>query len=748
MSFLKGYNNQKNQEQLQATREQNLATAKFNLEKAQYAQGRVEQKDNFTDKKRQSAEDLLTQAQQAQNDAKTKLNSVAVDELDKSIETAFKGDLEPLKRIFTNSTKGNLNNDLKSTLEESIGGKIIDVRHPTADDTPDGETHNPDQLAVSIITDTGEQETHLMSLGQLGGMVGTSSRIGHSRFTELASGKHKKATPTDNALLSSLNFDGTISNLKENLVLAGTVGKDKDALALLNNISEVSAKDGESLLKALTAEYGKAKDPKEKKALLAKITDTANLIEKIKKKTATSKTTTTKDKLAQQIIEGTASGKDMSKQKDLYKELYGKAGSTKPTKAQEKATELNEKRTAVHKVVDNPEVATLDDISRAVELSKSANSTDASRASDIKAMGRQFIANGGGIDLSSESARVGEVTAKDKANLAKLQLMEDETAGIGKDSYLNKARTQIANATNVMQNANEVVRDVDLLKTNGVFTEEGLKNSGVWKTVSKGVTSVLDGVIGLHLGTREETTAKFKEVMGSMETKLDEFNTLKSKGSKLTKDERVRLANLQQDLQINFKEKWDTQTYLTLKKMLQSISGMGVTNTELESFKSAFVGGDLTALNYMVAKVKSSAVGFAKQSNSAFNTLISQGAYASAYKGVLGMRSAGKYMLTNDSTLNIGSGINKVNRVNPVKEQYKEHYPKMIGSITKATGASKALVGDVIDKFTDLVNTMPAGNRNYLSEFHKRYPLIPTDTAKVIIQSLKAQTKAIDAQGK
>ena len=128
-------------------------------------------------------------------------------------------------------------------------------------------------------------------------------------------------------------------------------------------------------------------------------------------------------------------------------------------------------------------------------------------------------------------------------------------------------------------------------------------------------------------------------------------NGIKLKGAKL-KD----YKNLKANGDAKAFTDMDVTSFLALKSLLQSISGMGVTNQEFTAFESRFKGKEYQNITTMINSLDAVAKDQITYANGAHEDLMGQGAYYDAYKGIIDLRGSGKDFLAS-SGIDVNDGL-------------------------------------------------------------------------------------------
>ena len=164
-------------------------------------------------------------------------------------------------------------------------------------------------------------------------------------------------------------------------------------------------------------------------------------------------------------------------------------------------------------------------------------------------------------------------------------------------------------------------------------------------------------------------------VVGDME-KLAVMKAKIDRGEKLTRTERGNYNKLKNSSDMKAFTDMDTTSFLALKSLLQSISGMGVTNKEFESFQERFKGKGYESMDTMLNALDSVVADQIPKVNAASQDLMGQGAYYDAYMAPLDIRRAGADFLPS-SGIDVTTGIRsneppKVQPVSPYNSQVKQ----------------------------------------------------------------------------
>jgi len=745
---------------LEKERELRLESMQMKNKAYQHKQDRNQEKEDYQDQQREKAQALM----------KEQYKQVSTNKIDEAILESGLGKYDKLNSALTNSTDTNVNLDIKKGLEASLGGNIIKVRHPKSDDPvmysdDEGDTSEaeiaPDQVAVDYITPAGEHLTKHMSALQLGAMVGTPHRVGHQKFTEHMDGsKIEDPTPTQLAKDLSVSFDGKIEDITKNLMIAATVGKDPNAKKLLQEISEVSAKDGDSLIKALTKKYAESEDPKEKKDILAKVEEVSKLMQKVNKKKPDPK-----KELEQKYLDAIEAGESDKAQGylDAHEKLYGKSKKgavlgikslqndlvdaiarndppevieklTKQIKAYNQANQKEGKATAsdkkIARIEENQEAISnlsVDNIVSGktsqesldkllINATYDTKSTDKSQVfmpifhklSTQDREGKQVL------DLSNPALRTGEIT-EDGAKLLKAYHSIEIQTGANASSSANKESINVISMSkSVATNAANMTREYDDLKSQGYFKDGS--SLGVVQAVNDGIFRKMgDWLDGTDKGAGKAKASIYSSL--SIGDEIDRLETAKiEQGGQLkSRTERKRLEELRGKFSMDTRAKWDTKTYLVLKNMLKALSGQGVTNQELESFKHAFSGGDFDSLDSIVRQLNNSSLQTMSQANLEYTKLVANGLPYTATKGMLDMRQAGDYLLRTNKDFDVNQNLSfKPTMAIPFK--HTDGYDKSVSHLSQKLRLSNAQVEDM---YSEVYNYGIGGSKINFFKAHK-----------------------------
>jgi len=325
-SFSTGYDKQQDINYAEQERKRKLTALDTQQKENEHQIDRKHQQEQYQDAKREKTLALL----------KHKTSQVARKEVDTAILGVANGNYRDMKQVLTNRTDSNYNNMMRAEIEKEVGGRIIDVLPPEAGHEA-GHTEEDitnDMFTVKYITDTGETATRIMHATNMGASLGTHERVGKSTFLEAMAGTGKKVNPASMETVAEISVDwnGNVKDLQQNLFLAGTMGDNKEALEMLDLMSEVGAKDTASLKEALTVAYTKAgDDPEKRKEIMGKLDRIAEIAKKFEKPSKDTAMINAQKKMAECLEVGDKDCYD--KQKALLEDL----AQSKTTKAKDLA---------------------------------------------------------------------------------------------------------------------------------------------------------------------------------------------------------------------------------------------------------------------------------------------------------------------------------------------------------------------------------------------------------------------------
>ena len=697
-SFRGGFDEQASRDNLARTRDEQFKQMQQRTEITQNGMDRQKEQQDYQDQQRENALALL----------KVETKKVATQSLDSALLESAKGDFTKLNSVLTNNTEGNTNKEIKHLIESTLGGTVIGVRAPTLDDN-NGEELMPDQVAVEIINPSGEKSVHLMSNTQLGIMAGTPNRVGTKNFHDHMEGKFKQDTSTDLAKKLSVSFDGQIKGLQENLLVAATVGGDKNASELLNLISETSTKDGDTLIKALTAEYGKAKTPEERKAIKDRLVKVSELMKKLNTKKDKGYKGQAEEKLKETISTKIINGENVDKEIEALKALQG--ASATPTKKTDKQIALEKEQK------DKEALASVkpEDIANGVDpTEKLANAVLGKKDSDKRALAKLEVSKiiksdaGRAVDPSNPDLRYGRLDEKGQRLLNYYKSIEAIGGGDPNSSSNKEAIKTIASAKSIVSNANAVIKDYDRMKEAGLFSsEQGL---GVVTSVKAKVFKFFGDFSLTGDEDKDKVSAdKLRANLTVGMSDMDRYNELR-KIDNPNKAEELELSKIGAKLQLSATVKWDTSVYLHLKKLLQAISGQGVTNQELEAFKTAFSGNGLDALDSVMSRLNNSALTQMQLANTSYGALMTGNMPYSALKGTLDVRNAGAYLLAKHPDRDVNQGLQS--RVhNQLELKNTPVYKPMLDKMARVSHMQPSAIEAVLQRAEDF--SMHHGTKSY-----------------------------------
>lgn len=624
---------------------------------------------------------------------------------DMAFESAQKGDYGKLKQTLMNSTDDNLNKDVKQMLEEHLGGTISDVRTPDKALLQDGEEYHPDQVEIEYIKKNGEKAVQHLSLGTLGGMMGTPSRIGDKKFADLVSGKEKQAVL--DAKRNSIQLDGTMKGYQQELLQLAVDGND-EARKVLDSLSELKAANGETLMGALTTKYMQEKDPKERDKILESMKSLRKVM------TATAKPAPTKplEKAQQAVLDAqTPEELELAKKKletlQLAKSSSQSAVAKKAALDQYETEQQQKAQEALHKVVNVDNIikgkVTPDAIDKSVQSLTSAYKTTKERAAAVKRLSNRVqreAMDRGYLDLTDNTTRTGRLSPEGREVMKTLKNLETYQSEMLNSSTTKEQKKVVDSTIMTLRSHNDAVENYDKLVSLGLFKDVGSTGAANW--LQKSVQDLF-GTLGQG---DKDTAAKALVHFKGQTALIDELHQLNSK-KHLTTKERARKAALENTLGKDFFRQMSTDTYLTLKKMLQSISGMGVTDKELQSYKEMFSGKSGTSLPSLMENLANSAYSQLRLGNDAANGMISNGLAYSGNMAILNARKAGSYLInTRWNDKDISQGINqRISTQIPLKAKSPEVWNQFTSAITNHLKINPGLATEWVAKAQDWKDT-------------------------------------------
>jgi len=703
MSVFQGYQQGSNQAYLEQERERKLQGLDLQNNQSKLQNEAISQQNNA----RALKNDRVKEEQNYQDDERLrKIKAIESQQAKLNIDTAltdyFKGDVTKLKQTLMNSTDGNLNNDVKSMLEGELGGVITDVRTPDKQHLQEGEQYNPDQVEIEYLDPSGEKAVKHLSLNTLGGIMGTPTRVGTKTWAELVSGQHKKQQVLD-AKRNAVNFDGSVSGYQQELLTLAVDGND-EARKVLDGISGLTAKDGESLMSALTKQYMAESDPKEKSRILDNMKSLRSLMNK------TAKPTTVKPlEKAQQAVLDASTPEELKLAQEKLGILQASKGKLTALdnlkqKNAYQARQQVEAQDNLYKVVNIDNIvkgsATPEAIESAVQGIANAYKTSDERVGAVKRISQKVERDArtkGYLDLKDPATRTGRLSNHGIEVMKTLKNLESyQSKMLG--SSTTKEQKKVTDATIMtLRTANDAVESYDKLKSLGLF--KGVQSTGVANWVQKSVQDLLGD---LATGDKDKANKALVHFKGQSDI-LDEIHKLDSKEGKLTYKEKAKRASLVKVVGGDYFRQMQTDTYLTLKKMLQAISGMGVTDKELQSYKDMFAGKDGTSMTSLMENLSNSAFSQNRLGNDAANGMINNGLGYSGRTAILNARRAGEYLInTRWKDKDITQGLNQqIGRQIALKVEHPKIYNQLVEAGNTHLGLNAGKVNEIVSTAQD-----------------------------------------------